>query len=407
MKSHALTIPTKSGLNLNARLEVPATGTPLQYAVFAHCFTCTSNLSIVRNIAMQCTSRRIAVLRFDFTGLGRSEGEFADTNFSNNVSDIIDVCEFLAKNYQAPELLIGHSLGGTAVLMAAFHLPEVKAVATIGSPSEPEHVKKLLRYQPEKLVASDSFEANIGGRPFTIREQFIADLEEHNLLGMIGDLRKALLVAHSPQDRIVDIGNASKLYHNAHHPKSFVSLDGADHLLTKKEDAVYVAEVIASWASRYIDLAPKPEEKISTEGEQVVVHLDLADDFTTQIFTERHTMIADEPATVGGQDLGPSPYDYLNAAIGTCTAMTVKLYAERKKWDLQEVFVYLSHAKVHTDEINVETEQMGRIDLIRKKLRFVGDLDEKQKEKLKEIASKCPVHRTVSAGVTFDTEIID
>lgn len=408
MNTQILQIPTRTGLTLNAKLELPGNQKATQFAIFAHCFTCTSDLGVVRHIARSLTSLGIGVLRFDFTGLGKSEGNFADTNFSNNVSDIEDVASFLEKNYMAPALMIGHSLGGTAVLMASFQLPNVKGVVTIGSPSDPSHIKKLLKYAPEKLEETNEFEANIGGRPFTIQKQFIEDLDKNNILANISKLKKALLVIHSPQDEIVNISNAAELYHNAYHPKSFISLDGADHLLTKKTDALYVADVIGSWASRYIDLtvAEPKQTKVSTMGEQIVAHLNLKNGFTTQIYTDKHTIIADEPISFGGDDLGASPYELLNASIAACTVMTLKLYAERKKWDLQEVFVYMSYSKKHADELKEETDLMGQIDVIEKKLRFIGDLDEKQKERLKQIASKCPVHKTVSKEVVFETSLV-
>ncbi len=406
MNTENLIIPTKNGLSLSAKLELPANGKVAQYAIFAHCFTCNSNLGIVRHISRNLTSRGIAVLRFDFTGLGQSEGEFAATNFSNNVSDLLDVNAFLKLNYKAPELLIGHSLGGTAVLMAAFDLPNIKGIATIGSPSNPAHIKKLLNYDSKKLQNSDAFEVNIGGRPFEIQKQFIDDVEQHDLLKKIKGLKKALLILHSPQDMIVEVKNAAELFHNAFHPKSFVSLDGADHLLTRKEDALYAADVIGAWASRYVDLQIEEDAKISTEGEQVVVHLNLEDNFTSQIFTEKHQLIADEPKNIGGDDLGPSPYELLNSAIGACTVMTLKMYAERKKWDLKEVFVYLSHTKKPAEEIQSEKPLSGRIDVITKQLKFVGNLDDAQKEKLKSIASRCPVHKTVVGDVIIETQVL-
>jgi putative redox protein len=366
-------------------------------------------LGIVRNISRALTSESIAVLRFDFTGLGNSEGDFESTNFSNNVSDIVDISSYLEDKYKAPKLLIGHSFGGTAVLMAAFQLPEVNGIVTIGSPSMPGHVKKLLDYSPEKFEKENSFLTQVGGQSFKIQKQFIEDLEQNDLLSNIKKLKKAILVMHSPQDSIVEINNAAELYHNAHHPKSFISLDGADHLLSKKEDALYTADVIASWSKRYIDInqIEEVEEKISTMGEQVVAHLNLENGFTTQIFTANHSITADEPVPFGGEDIGPSPYELLNAGVGACTAMTLKLYAERKKWDLKEVFVYLSYSKKHAEEIDTEEDLMGQLDVITKKIKLIGNLDDIQVQKLKEIASKCPVHKTVSNNVFFQTELIN
>jgi putative redox protein len=330
MSTTNLSIINRKGIKLNAKLELPANGKPLQFSIFAHCFTCNSDLGVVRHISRSLTSKGIAVVRFDFTGLGKSEGSFEETNFSNNVNDLVDVSNFLEENYKVPELLIGHSLGGTAVLMAAFQLPKAKGVVTIGSPSDPSHLKKLLKYSPDTFEEKEEFEANIGGRPFTIQKQFIQDLEVNNLLKNIKKLNKALLIMHSPQDEIVEVSNAAELYSNAHHPKSFISIDGANHLLSNRKDALYVAEVIGSWVSRYIDIEIIKQKKLSTEGEQVVAYLDLENGFTTQLFTENHAMVADEPISFGGEDLGPSPYEYLNAGIGACTVMTLKLYAERK-----------------------------------------------------------------------------
>lgn len=408
MNTLELSIPTRTGINLFAKLELPANGIVKQYAIFAHCFACNSNVGVVRTISRTLTNEGIGVLRFDFTGLGKSEGEFENTNFSNNVNDLVDVYAFIEKQYKAPELLIGHSFGGTAVLMAAFQLDPVKGVVTIGSPSMPGHIKKLLDFQPEKLTVTDEFDAHVGGQSFKIQKQFIEDLDRNDIVGNIKDLRKALLIMHSPQDSIVEIQNAAELYKSAHHPKSFISLDGADHLLSDKNDAIYAADVIASWCKRYMNLESERSvsEKIDTMGEQVVAHLNLEDGFTTQIFTKRHSITADEPQSIGGADLGAGPYELLNASIGACTAMTIKLYAERKKWDLKEVFVYLTHSKKHTTDMSEDGNTFGRIDVIEKKLKLIGKLDDNQLDKLKEIASKCPVHKTVSSNVVFQTELL-
>ncbi len=402
MNSTTLNIPGADH-TLSARLELPADEKVRTYAIFAHCFTCTSNLSVVRHISRTLTMNGIGVLRFDFTGLGKSEGDFADTNFSSNVSDLITVYNYLKDNYEEPHMLIGHSLGGAAVLMAAAQLPDIKAVVTLGAPAEPEHVQHLFKESIEEINRSGEAEVNIGGRPFKIQRQFIEDLQNHDLLSIVKKLRRPYLILHSPQDKIVNIDNASKLYLAAHHPKSFITLDGADHLLSEKDDAIYVAEMISTWATRYLD--PMPEVKpLSTEGEQVVAHLNLHDSFTTRIYTPHHHIVADEPLSFGGNNLGPSPYELLNASVGACTVMTIKLYAERKKWDLKEVFVYLTYAKKHVDELDVETEVMGKIDHISKKIKFVGDLDDQQKQKLLEIAAKCPVHKTLGNTVLIETK---
>lgn len=405
MNTIKLSIPTNTH-TLNAKLEVPSDNKINQFAIFAHCFTCNSDLGVVRHISRTLTQKGIAVLRFDFTGLGQSEGDFSDTNFSGNVEDLITVNQYLKEHYKEAELLIGHSLGGTAVLMAASKLPNIKAIATIGSPAEPKHVQHIFSQDKETIKQNGEAEVNVGGRPFTIKKQFIDDLDSYNVLDIVKSLKIPYLILHSPQDTIVEIDNAATLFHAAFHPKSFISLDGSDHLLSKKEDALYVADVIGTWASKYL---PKQAEKTtpSTDGEQVLAHLDLENNFTTSIITPKFSLIADEPKDMGGADLGPAPYEYLNAAVGACTAMTVKLYAQRKKWDLKEVYVYLTYSKRDVSELNIESESLSKIDFISKKLKFIGNLDEEQKQKLKEIASKCPVHRTLTNEVVFETTIID
>ena len=405
MKTTTIEIAKSEG-SLFARLEVPANGKVRHYAIFAHCFTCNSNLSVVRYISRTLTNHGFGVVRFDFTGLGRSSGEFADSNFSGNVQDLITVAEYLEKQYEAPAMLIGHSLGGAAVLAAAAQLDSIKAIVTIGAPAEVDHVTHLFADGLNEIEQTGSAEVNIGGRPFRIKKQFVDDLKSRNLLETVKGLKIPYLIMHSPQDLTVGIENAAKLYHAAFHPKSFISLDGADHLLTNKIDAIYVADMIGTWAGKYF-----PEldaDMISTKGEQVVVHLDLENNFTSEVFTPHHTLIADEPKSVGGEDLGPSPYELLNASLGACTVMTLKMYAQRKGWDLQEVFCYLTYSKKHTDDLpeDLEVEATGQIDHIQKTLEFVGDLDEKQRERLKQIASKCPVHKTLTSPTIIDTKLI-
>lgn len=405
MKTKNIEIAKSSG-SLFARLEVPANGKVRHYAIFAHCFTCNSNLSVVRYISRTLTNHGFGVVRFDFTGLGRSSGEFADSNFSGNVEDLITVANYLEKEYQAPAMLIGHSLGGAAVLAAAAHLDSVKAMVTIGAPAEVDHVTHLFADGLDDIEETGSAEVNIGGRPFRIKKQFVEDLRSRNLLETINGLKVPYLIMHSPQDTTVGIENAAKLYHAAFHPKSFISLDGADHLLTNKVDAVYVADMIGTWAGKYFP--ELDQELISTKGEQVVVHLDLENNFTSEVFTPHHTLIADEPNTVGGDDLGPSPYELLNAALGACTVMTLKMYAQRKGWDLREVFCYVTYSKKHADDLPQEQDSdvVGQIDHIQKTLEFIGDLDDKQRERLKQIASKCPVHKTLTSTTIIDTKLL-
>jgi uncharacterized OsmC-like protein/pimeloyl-ACP methyl ester carboxylesterase len=398
-----LQITNAKGYVLNAFLELPANQKPHSYAIFGHCFTCSGSLNAVKNISRELTNHGFGVLRFDFTGLGLSEGTFKESHFTANVKDLLDVHQYMKENYAAPSLLVGHSLGGAAVLVAASLLDDVKAVATIGSPSKVEHVKRLFTYDNPDFEKNNLVEVNIGGRPFTIDKTFVDNFSEINLHQIVRDLRKPYLILHSPIDKIVGIENAKELYQEAHHPKSFISLDNADHLLLKRADSEYVGKMIGTWAERYFE--SKTIEKLSTEGEQVVGHLDLIENnFTTSIQTFKHILTADEPAFVGGDDFGPSPYELLNAGLAACTAMTLKLYAERKKWDLQEVFVYLSHEKKHHEDMSGKSNQ---IDFISKKLKMVGHLTEEQKIRLKDIAAKCPVHKTLTSGAVIETELVD
>ncbi|SHG99387.1 bifunctional alpha/beta hydrolase/OsmC family protein [Winogradskyella jejuensis] len=406
MKSKKLKIENRKGLLLNAQLELPANQKPNYYAIFAHCFTCSSSLSAVRHISRALTQDGFAVVRFDFTGLGRSEGEFADSHFSANVEDLVDVHSYITQHFEAPSLLVGHSLGGAAVLVAASQIEEVKAVATIGAPADVAHVKHHFSHGIEAVKEKGEVEINIGGRPFKINQGFVEAFDNTDLPSVVREMRKPILVMHSPFDTIVAVENAKKIYDSAFHPKSFVSLDNADHLLTQEKDSQYAGEVIGTWAKRYF---PKVENRmLDTQGEQLVGYLNIVEDnFTTSIQTKNHTMIADEPASIGGADFGPSPYEYLNAALAACTVMTLKLYAERKKWDLKEVFVYISHSRKHSDDLKIEVDKPKYLDHISKKLKFVGNLDDQQKERLKEIASRCPVHKTIASEVIFDTTILE
>jgi putative redox protein len=388
-----IAIPNSNGETLHATLEIPANKKVNQYAIFAHCFTCSSQLSIVRNISNELTQYGFGVLRFDFTGLGMSEGDFADTNFTHNLKDLGIVNDYLVDHFQAPTLMIGHSLGGAAVLVAAGELSNIKAVATIGAPADAEHVSHLFGNK-ENLLAKGEDLISIGGRSFRIKRHFLEDLENHDAKKIIPRLHIPLLILHSPQDTVVGVENAAEIYKLANHPKSFISLDGADHLLTKKVDSVYVARSIATWADRYLNLN---EEKklLKPNNAQVVAHLDLDNNFTTQVSNGRQSIVADEPKTVGGDDLGLAPFELLQAALGTCTNMTLKLYAERKKWDLKEVYTHMSFTR--------DTVDSQRIETITKKIELVGDLTKFQMQRLIEIAAKCPVNKTLLAGVNIKT----
>lgn len=406
MNSEKLRFQNNEGHLLVGKLELPIDRHPHNYALFAHCFTCTKNLSAVRNISKALTSNGFGVLRFDFTGLGESEGDFADTNFSGNVADLVSAADFLKMNYESPSLLIGHSLGGAAVIFAASKIESVKAIATIGSPSNPVHVKHLLKSGIDEINETGKATVNLSGRDFTIKKQFLDDLETKSLSETVKALRKPLLVMHSPQDDTVSIKNAEEIYIAAHHPKSFVSLDGADHLLFNKEDSIYVGEVISGWAKRYLTLRERVAENLKTEH-QVLASLDTIDAFTTQMKVGTHSMLADEPKSFGGNDFGPSPYEFVSAGLAACTVMTLQMYAKRKSWPLENVEVHISYSKIHAQDCeNCETNS-SKIDIFRKEIRFTGALDDKQKKRLLQIADKCPVHKTLHSEVQVITTLVE
>ncbi len=406
MKSKNIVIKNRKGHALNAYLELPFDQKPTHYAIFAHCFTCHSNLNAVRNISRAMANQGYGVLRFDFTGLGGSKGEFVDSNFSANIADLQDVHQYMKEEYEAPTILVGHSLGGTAVLVAASKIKEIMAVVTIGAPAEADHVKHLFNSPAKEGSDNEEFEVNIGGRPFRINKDFIEELDKVDMETTIKDLRKPLLIFHSPADTVVSIDNAQKIFIQAHHPKSFISLDQADHLLSDSADSLYVGNMIGTWLKRFV--AQKPSAELNTEGEQLVGHLNLKENnFTTFLQTDKHHFIADEPKDMGGDDFGPSPYAYLLGGLAACTVMTLKLYAARKKWDLKEAFVYLSHSKKHAQDMHDENEKPIFLDHISKKLKFIGDLDATQIQKLKEIAAKCPVNLTLIGKVIIESEVID
>ena len=392
-----------AGEQLSGILDMPA-GEPTSFALFAHCFTCTKNVKGAVNISRALAESGIAVLRFDFTGLGQSEGEFADTNFSSNVGDLVAAARFLEENHRAPEVLIGHSLGGTAVLRAAESVPSAVAVATIGSPADPTHVAHLLSESREELEQAGVAEVNIGGRPFTVRKQFVEDLEEHNLRDEIGSLRKALLVMHAPLDDVVEIDNASELFLAAKHPKSFVSLDDADHLLSREADSVYAGRVLASWASRYLPQRDLRADALTAEPGSVVART-ATGGFRTEVAAGEHALVADEPASVGGSNLGPSPYELLSSALATCTTMTLQMYARFKKIDLESATVRVIHKKMHADDCADCENTTGKIDEFRREISLEGDLEESVRQRMLEIADRCPVHQTLHGEVKVRTTL--
>jgi uncharacterized OsmC-like protein/alpha/beta superfamily hydrolase len=401
MKSEKIKFENKEGIELSAQLDFPITGTPKYFAIFAHCFTCNKNLNAVRSISRALTNNQVAVMRMDFTGLGQSEGNFADSNFSSNISDLLSASDYLKNNFEAPELLIGHSLGGAAVLYCAGKIDSVKAIATIGAPSHPEHIENLFSTQNAEIEASGSAEVNIGGRPFKIKKQLIEDVKSIDYSFREKSIQPSLLIIHSPIDEVVEISNAKEIYEKARHPKSFISLDGADHLVNKKADAFYIGEVISSWAGRYLD-SYHEDYKLETD-KQVVVRTH-SDSFTSELLAAGHKLIADEPIDVGGNNFGPGPYDLLLSSLGACTSMTLKMYLDRKEWDYTSIEVHLSHTHEHTEDAKNPENPSGKIDLIQREILINGNLNEEQKKKALEIADKCPVHRSLHSPTEVKTK---
>ena len=398
-----VTFPNTRGETLAGILNMPASK-PLAYALFAHCFTCSKDIKAAANIARALNAEGIAVLRFDFTGLGQSEGAFADTNFSSNVSDLLAAVDFLESQHEAPTLLVGHSLGGTAVLQAAPQVPSAVAVATIGSPFDPAHVLHLFAGSEDALQEHGEAEVNLGGRPFLMKRQFVDDLGEQSLKDTVGSLRKALLVMHAPLDNIVEIDNASELFRAAKHPKSFISLDNADHLLSRATDSRYVGHVLAAWASRYLPATEIAEPVSAANG--TVVARTLSSGFRTDIRAGGHALVADEPLSVGGNNLGPTPYDLLSAALAACTSMTLQMYARHKKLPLESATVSVVHDKVHAEDCEDCESGAGKIDEFRRSITLVGELDQEQRARMLEIADRCPVHRTLHGEIKVRSELV-
>ncbi|MEL7428948.1 MAG: bifunctional alpha/beta hydrolase/OsmC family protein [Pseudomonadota bacterium] len=403
-KSQKLDFPGSRGAKLSARLDLPD-GPVRAYAIFAHCFTCSKDLHATRSIAAELSSRGFAVLRFDFTGLGNSSGDFASTNFSSNREDLLVAAEYLRAHYRAPALLIGHSLGGAAVLSVAGEIPEVKAVATLGAPAEASHVIHNFGAKIDEISEAGEAEVTLGGRKFSIRKQFIDDLVANDVLKRVAALRKPLLVLHSPLDQTVGIENATQIFTAAKHPKSFVSLDNADHLVSSASDARFTAAIIAAWSERYVSGADKQE----TEEVSGVAHISETGNgkFQNTISVNGHHALADEPADVGGLDSGMSPYDLLAASLGSCTSMTLRMYADFKKIDLGRINVDISHTKIHAKDCiecaEERREAGGKIDVFERRISVEGLEDPDLKAKIVEIADKCPVHRTLEKGAVVKT----
>ncbi len=403
MKSHPLTFQNRQGQSLAALLDTPVDDEPVAYALFAHCFTCSKDLSAIANINRALTRAGIAVLRFDFTGLGESEGEFSSTHFSSNVDDIVAAARFMQETLEAPAILIGHSLGGAAVLQAAVHIPSVAAVAVLAAPAKPDHVTRMLADSLENIQERGAADVVLAGRRFTISSAFLDSLQTPEMQDVIAQLNRALLVLHSPVDQIVGIENASEIFQQARHPKSFISLDRADHLLSDEADSRYAGEVIAAWAGKYIGASQKERKQGPPDDNRIVVETG-SQGLCTEILANGHALIADEPEAVGGSNMGPTPYDLLVAALGACTSMTLRMYADRKEWPLEAVTVRLRHQKIHAKDGKQEGNSQARIDHIEREIEMRGALDEAQRARLLEIADRCPVHRTLHGTVVVQTK---
>lgn len=410
-----VTFKSGSGQDLSGVLHQPDDGNAKAYALFAHCFTCTKDIKAATNIANTLSDRGIATLRFDFSGLGGSDGEFADSSFSTNISDLLAASKYLVTEHKAPELLIGHSLGGTAVLAASQDIPSAKAVVTIGSPATPDHILHVLDGHLEKLKSEGEAVVPLAGRPHTFKQQFVDDVVEHMLDA--GQLKKALMVMHAPMDAIVSINEATKIFGQAKHPKTFVSLDKADHLLSKKQDAVYAANVLACWAENYLSEnlpraasipasasnaktspASPPEKKVVVTGRTDQAFLNIAE-------AGQHRFIVDEPLHYGGSDVGPTPYDYLAVALGSCTSMTLNGYARRKKLAVKQVSVRVEHDRVHAEDC-VECEKTdGKVDQFIRHIRIEGDITDEQRARMLQIADLCPVHKTLENEIRVVTRL--
>jgi uncharacterized OsmC-like protein/pimeloyl-ACP methyl ester carboxylesterase len=398
---------SSEGHQLAAALDLPEPE-PVAYALFAHCFTCGKDVLAAKRIALALAARGIAVLRFDFTGLGSSEGDFANSTFSSNVADLVRAADHLRETRKSPAILIGHSLGGAAILAAAEQIPDAKAVVTIAAPSDPAHVTGLFKDRVADIRKHGKVEVSLAGRPFHIKREFLDDIAEQGLMAHVAKLHKALLIMHAPTDDTVGIDNATRIFVAARHPKSFVSLAGADHLLTGKRDAAYVADVIAAWATRYVDLfGTEQAVDLGEAPRNVVVRETRTGKFQQTISVGPHRMLADEPIAAGGEDTGPGPYDLVLAGLGACTSMTMRLYADRKSLPLERVTVTLRHSKIHAQDCAECETKAGMLDQVDRVIAMEGNLDSEQRKKLMEIADKCPVHRTLTSEIHIVTHAAD
>lgn len=398
-KVRRIEFPNANGDLLAGSLTMPDLP-PRAFVLFAHCFTCGKDSAAASRIARTLAGHRLAVLRFDFTGLGGSAGDFANTDFSSNIDDLVAAADYLDSTHAAPALLIGHSLGGTAALAAAGRMPGCRAVATIGAPATPDHIERQFGASRDEIDATGEATVTLGVRAFRIRRDFIDDLHRHDLAERVGALRRALLILHAPLDDVVSIDEAGRIFQAARHPKSFVSLDGADHLLSNADDAQYAADTIAAWSRRYLP-DDQPQRPAVEGGELWVGELDAR--FLRQVASDDHAWLTDEPRSMGGSNLGPDPYEHLLAALGTCTSMTVRLYANRKQWPLEDIDVRLRHRRDHGADCEGCDDGGGTIEVLSREITLAGDLSDQQRQRLLEIADRCPVHRTLTGRIRIDT----
>ncbi len=399
-----ITFTGHSGEPLAARLDMPS-GQLRATAIFAHCFTCSKDIPAARRIAQRLAAMGIAVLRFDFTGLGHSKGEFENTNFTSNVDDLVNAAKYLTDHQSAPGLLIGHSLGGAAVLKAASQIPSIKAVVTIGAPADPGHVIHNFGSSLDLIKQTGAATVELAGRPFTITQDFVSDVSESNLIPAIKSLKRALLVLHSPTDQTVGIENAAQIFTAAKHPKSFVTLDNTDHLISNKEDAEYAAEVIAAWSARYLGIRQPAAPIGAPEGIVRATEAD-PDGFLQDITAgPLHHTLADEPTTYGGSNKGMTPYQFLSAGLAACTSMTIRMYARRKEWPLEAIHVDITHNKVHAQDCETCHSENGKVDVFTRNIHLSGPLDDAQRQRLLEIADRCPVHRTFENEIKVETTL--
>jgi len=404
MHSEKISFPATAGVMLAARLDRPE-GPIRAAAILAHCFTCSKAIAAARRIAGRLAALGIAVLRFDFTGLGHSDGEFANTNFSSNVADLLAAADWMAAQGMPAQLLIGHSLGGAAALKAAPQIASLRAVVTIGAPADPAHVAHNFGGKLDEIHERGHAMVNLAGREIEIRKQFLEDISAASLADALPRLGAALLVLHAPRDAVVGIENASTIFLAAKHPKNFVSLDDADHLLTREADAGYAADLISTWSSRYLDLAPEPITPGAPEGVVRVAEAE-AGGFRQDItISGKHQLVADEPVSMGGTDQGPSPYQLLSAALGACTTMTIRLYARRKGIKLSYVACDVTHDKCHTQECDGCDKSQVKVDVFHRNIRLDGDLSADDRAGLLAIADKCPVHRTLHGQALIVTAL--